>query len=155
MAPQYLFATEVLPDMYSEMEPLARAHYQEYSDRLAAAGVIVSPYNPRLDEYFTAARAGHLKTFTARYEGELCGYANVYLTSDMHNRDFIAQEDVLYVAKEHRGGLGRKLVAYGLGELRKIGVKRLSVSAVTDARVAILWGRMGFKGIASQMVYIF
>jgi L-amino acid N-acyltransferase YncA len=117
--------------------------------------VHVSAYNPRLDEYFKAARAGYLKSFTARLDGALCGYANVYLTSDMHNRDYIAQEDVLYVAKEHRGGLGRRLVRYGLDELQKLGVKRLSVSAVTDARVAILWSRMGFKAVASQMVYIF
>lgn len=151
----YLFATEMLPDIYLEMEPLARAHYQEYADRLESVGVIVSPYNPRLDEYFKAARAGYLKTFTARLDGELCGYANVYLTSDMHNRDFIAQEDVLYVAQKHRGGLGRKLVSYGIDELRKLGVKRLSVSAVTDVRVAVLWRRMGFKDVAAQMVFIF
>lgn len=152
----YTFATEVLgPDLYREMEPLAQAHYREYADRLASVGVIVSPYNPRLDEYFKAARGGWLKTFTARRDGALCGYANIYITNDMHNRDVIAQEDVLYVAKEYRGGLGRKLVAYGLDELRKLGVKRLSVAAVTDLRVAALWKRMGFVEVATQMVFIF
>lgn len=152
---EYTFATECLPDIYPEMEPLARCHYQEMVDRLTSIGVEVSPYNPRLDEYFKAARGGWLKTFTARLDGKLCGYANVYVTNDMHNRDLIAQEDVLYVSRDHRGGTGKKLVQYGLEELRKLGVKRLMVSAVTDAGVAILWRRMGFKDLAQQMVFIF
>lgn len=151
----YAFATELLSDIYPEMEPLARCHYQEMTDRLATIGVEISPYDPRLDEYFKAARGGWLKTFTARKDGKLCGYANVYVTHDMHNRDLIAQEDTLYVAREYRGGLGKQLVAYGLDELRKLGVKRLIVSAVTDVRVAPLWRRMGFKDLATQMIFTF
>lgn len=137
------------------MEPLARKHYAEMASRLSSIGVAISPYNPRLDEYFKASRGGWLKTFTARKGGALCGYANVYVTNDMHNQDLIAQEDVLYVAQEHRGGTGRALVSYGLGELKKLGVKRLNVSAVTDLRVAKLWARMGFKDVAQQMIFTF
>jgi GNAT superfamily N-acetyltransferase len=79
----------------------------------------------------------------------------VYITNDMHNNDLIAQEDTVFVLKEHRNGVGKKLVKVILEELRGRGVKRVSVSALTDLRVAKLWKRMGFKEAAVQMLYTF
>jgi len=73
----------------------------------------------------------------------------------MHNNDLIAQEDTVFVVKEHRNGVGKKLVKFGVEELRSRGVKRLNVSAMTDLRVAKLWKRMGFKEAATQMTYEF
>jgi GNAT superfamily N-acetyltransferase len=73
----------------------------------------------------------------------------------MHNHDLIAQEDTIFVIKEHRNGIGKKLVRFVLEELKTRGVKRLNVSAKTDLRVAKLWGRMGFKEAATQMTYEF
>jgi ribosomal protein S18 acetylase RimI-like enzyme len=73
----------------------------------------------------------------------------------MHNQDLIAQEDTIFVTKDHRNGVGKKLVNYALGELRQREVKRVLVSAMTDLRVAKLWSRMGFKEVATQMIYTF
>jgi ribosomal protein S18 acetylase RimI-like enzyme len=73
----------------------------------------------------------------------------------MHNNDLIAQEDTVFVLKEHRNGIGKKLVKFVVEELRSRGVKRLNVSARTDLRVAKLWKRMGFKEAATQMTYEF
>ena len=67
----------------------------------------------------------------------------------------IAQEDTIFVVKEHRNGIGKKLVRMILEELRSRGVKRVNVSAMTDLRVAKLWARMGFKPAATQMIYNF
>jgi hypothetical protein len=47
------------------------------------------------------------------------------------------------------------MVKHILEELRVRGVKRVLVSAMTDLRVAKLWGRMGFTGVATQMIYKF
>lgn len=151
----YVIATEHLPTVYGELEPLFREHYQEMTDRLKGVGVEVSPYNPRLDEYWKASNGGWLKTFVVRKNGEPVGYANVYVTNDMHTGDLMAQEDLLFVRKDHRNGVGKKLVKYGLAELKKLGVRRLLVSALTDLRVIPLWRRMGFKEVATQMVYEF
>mgnify|MGYP003335101384 FL=1 len=90
-----------------------------------------------------------------RSDGQACGYSNVYLTRDMHNQDLIATEDTVFVLKEHRNGVGKQLVRFILDDLQRRGVKRLLVSAMTDLRVAKLWGRMGFKEAATQMVYTF
>lgn len=151
----YAFTVERFSDTYSELESLYRQHYGEMVDRLAGQGITYSPYNPRLDEYIKAGDGGWLLTFVLRHEGVACGYANVYITNDMHNGDLISQEDTLFVLKEHRNGVGKKLVQFVLQELKSRGVKRLIVSAMTDLRVAKLWGRMGFKEAATQMIYEF
>ena len=151
----YVFSLETFRETYPELEPLYRQHYAEMCERLEGEGLVCSPYNPRLEEYFKASDGGYLLTFVLRHEGKACGYINVYITQDMHNHDLIAQEDTIFVVKDHRKGVGKKLVQYGLAELEKRGVKHVTVSAMTDLRVAKLWGRMGFKNLATQMIYTF
>lgn len=151
----YTFHLGRFKETYEELEPLYRQHYAEMTERLEAAGIPCSPYNPRLDEYIKAGDGGWLLTFVLRLEGKAVGYSNVYITNDMHNNDLIAQEDTVFVLKEHRNGVGKKLVKVILEELRGRGVKRVSVSALTDLRVAKLWKRMGFKEAAVQMLYTF
>jgi GNAT superfamily N-acetyltransferase len=151
----YAITIERFSDTYAELEPLYREHYKEMADRLALSGVVYPPYNPRLDLYNKSGDEGWLLTFVLRSDGVVCGYSNVYITNDMHNNDLISQEDTIFVLKAHRNGIGKKLVQFVLQELKSRGVKRLMVSAVTDLRVAKLWGRMGFKEAATQMIYEF
>lgn len=152
---EYTIAVESLPEVYRELEPICREHYAEMTSRLKENGIEVSAYNPRLEEYFKASRGGWLITIILRGDGKICGYINVYVTQDMHNNDFIAQEDVLFVTQAHRNGIGKKLVQFGLEELRRRNVRRLSVSALTSQRVIPLWKRLGFKEVATQMIYTF
>jgi GNAT superfamily N-acetyltransferase len=141
---------------YSELEPLYRQHYGEMKARLEQDGFRTSDYKPRLNVYFPAFAGGWLLNFVARTEtGEAVGYANVYLTQDMHNSDLIATEDLIYVRPDHRNGLGSKIVKHALEELRSRGVRRVTVNPVTDLRVAKIWRRMGFRDVAVRMTYEF
>lgn len=151
----YSVTMEHLPDVYSELEHLFREHYVQMCERLAGEGVASPPYNPRLDEYFKAANAGYLLTFVLRHDGEPVGHAIMYVTSDMHNGQTIACEDVLYVTPAHRNGSWKNIYKFGMAELKRRGCKTLTVSALTDLRVVPLWKRMGFKPIATQMMYTF
>jgi GNAT superfamily N-acetyltransferase len=151
----YEINVERFTDTYLELEPLYRQHYAEMVERLGGQGILYPAYNPRLHEYGAACERGDLITYVLRYEGQVCGYANVYLTNDMHNGDLISQEDTLFVLKAHRNGVGKKLVQFVLQDLKSRGTKRLMVSAMTDLRVAKLWSRMGFKEAATQMIYEF
>jgi GNAT superfamily N-acetyltransferase len=151
----YTFHLGRFKETYDELEPLYRQHYFEMCERLAQDGIHYPPYNPRLDQYTASGDRGDLLTFILRLDGVAVGYSNVYLTNDMHNDDLIAQEDTIFVLKEHRNGVGKKLVKVILEELKERGVKRVLVSAMTDLRVAKLWGRMGFKEAATQMIYTF
>jgi len=151
----YTFHLGRFKETYDELEPLYRQHYAEMCERLAKDGIQYPPYNPRLDKYIESGESGWLLTFLIRLDGQPVGYSNVYLTNDMHNGDLIAQEDTIFVLKDHRNGVGKKLVKVILEELKERGVKRVIVSAMTDLRVAKLWGRMGFKEAATQMIYTF
>lgn len=137
------------------LDPLYRQHYAEMQARLAQDGVPIGPYAPRLDEYFKGMDAGYILTYVLRFHGEAVGYSNIYLTDDMHNGELIAQEDTIYVVKPHRNGVGKALSQFILDDLRRRGVKRVHVTAVTDLRVAKLWQRMGFKPVAQAMTYTF
>lgn len=150
-----VFSLEKFHETYADLEPLYREHYAEMQTRLAGEGVRIAAYNPRLDEYVKAAQAGWLLTFVARIDGKAVGYCNIYLSNDMHNGEPIAQEDAIFVTKAHRTGIGRALTKFLLEELRRRGVKRGYITAVTDLRVGKAWARMGFKAIGEVMVYRF
>lgn len=152
----YQFSIESGSENLTEMFPLYAAHYQEMRDRLTRDGIETSPFKPRVDAYIAAWESGGLQNYAVRTEaGEVVGYANVYLTNDMHNGDLIAQEDAIFVLKEHRNGVGRKLVRFILDDLAVRGVKRAHITAMTDLRVAKIWARMGFKPAATAMIYNF
>ena len=151
----YTITLEKFKETYSELEPLYRQHYSEMVERLAGQGVHYSPYNPRLDEYIRAGDGGWLLTFVLRLDGKAVGYSNVYITNDMHNQDLIAQEDTVFVLKEHRTGWGRKLIRAVHEELEKRGVKRLNITTATDLRVSKLLSRMGYQHTAHAMTVTF
>ncbi|MEE8482235.1 MAG: GNAT family N-acetyltransferase [Acidiferrobacterales bacterium] len=151
----YTFALERGDKNYEELEPLYRQHYSEMRKRLKKDGVNISDYNPNLREYFKAFSGGWLLNFVIRLNSKPVGYSNVYITNDMHNSDLIAQEDTIYVHPDHRNGVGRKLVKTILHELERRGVVRASMTAITDTRATNLWRRLGFRAVATQMIYVF
>lgn len=151
----YTYSIEKFHDIWQEFEPLFRAHYDEMLERLKSQEIEFSPFNWRLDEYLKASYAGYFIMYVVRLDNKPVGHCAVYITNDMHNMDLIAQEDALYISKEHRKGIGKNLVKFGLIDLRNRGVKRLNVSAMTDLRVSKLWQRMGFKHTCANMTYTF
>lgn len=140
---------------HPELDPLYRQHYAEMQDRLASQGIPIGPYAPRLDEYFKGMDAGYILTFVVRFDGAPVGYANIYLTSDMHNSQPISSEDTIFVTKAHRNGIGRRLTKFIIEELRSRGVLRAWATATTDPRVVLMLERMGWRRAATVMVYNF
>ena len=151
----YAVSLESIQDNYAEMEPIYREHYAVMQGRLAEAGVQLSGYNPRREQYNTANKDGWLLHFVLRCDGKAVGYSNIYLTNDMHNGELIAQEDTIYVVKEHRNGSGRLLARFVHQELKKRGVKRLNVTTATDLRVSKWLERQGYKHTAHCMTLTF
>ena len=151
----YTFTLERGDLNYSELEPNYRRHYSEMQERLTQDGIACPDYNPQLERYFDYFQSGVLRNYVVRFEGKPVGHANVYVTDNMHNGTPIAQEDVLYVVPEHRNGVGRKLVKFILEDLKKLGIRQVHISPVTDLRVGKIWKRMGFRPVAELMVYDF
>ena len=142
-------------ELHPVLEPLYRAHYSEIQDRLKEAGSPVGPYNPQLTEYFAAMDRGTLLTFIVVESETVVGYCNIWLHKDMHNGEEMASEDAIFVLKSHRNGVGKLLVKFILGHLKSLGVKRVTISAVADLRVAKIWKRMGFRHVAEMMTFTF
>lgn len=151
----YSIGFEKFDDVWEEVKPLCCEHYKEMTDRLAGQGIIYAPYNPRVSEYSRANNGGWFLLIIVRFNGVIVGYCGLYITNDMHNQELIAKEDSLFITKNHRNGIGKKVVEFGLDDLRSRGVKRLLVSAMTDLKVAKLWASMGFKNAAECMIYEF
>ena len=154
-ARSYTITLESFTPTYAELEPLYREHYAEMQARLAGEGIPIGPYNPRLDEYRKAGDGGWLLTFVVRSEGQAVGYANIYLTSDMHSDVLMSVEDTIFVTKAHRNGIGRTLTKFIMAELQRRGVVRAQATTATDPRVAMMLERMGWKRTAVVMTYIF
>ena len=151
----YAFSIEDGAANYEELKALYKAHFDETQDRLVSCGLRRAIYAPNLDQYRDAWDGGWLLNYVARHDGEAVGAANIYLTNDMHTGALIAVEDTLFVRKDHRNGLGRKLVRFIMDDLEARGVERVLIDAVTDLRVAKIWRRMGFTDYSQRMVYHF
>lgn len=142
-------------EWHEALDTLYRKHYAEMKARLEGDGHKIGEYAPRLEVYFDAMDRGDLLTFIVLENGTLIGYSNIWLTNDMHNGELIASEDTIYVLPDFRNGTGRKLAKFILAELEGRGVKRVTISPVTNLRVGKIWERMGFKPVAQLMTYHF
>ena len=151
----YIFSIEGLETTYQEHEHIYRKHYAEMQERLLKEGVSLPEYNPRLDIYFSQNNSGGLVHYKIRCDGVPVGHSNIYIFESMHNRMRMASEDTIYVLPEHRNGVGRKFSKFILEDLKQRGVMQLQVTAMTDLRVVKLWTRMGFKPVATTMIYTF
>lgn len=137
------------------LDPLYRQHFAEMKARLTADGTPIGDYNPRLDQYFASMARGDLLTFIVLENETVIGYSNMYLTNDMHTGELISMEDTIYILPDHRNGIGKRLAKFILEHMRGLGVKRITITPVTDLRVGKIWQRMGFKPVAQVMTYNF
>ena len=136
---------------FAVIYPIWAQHYGEMEARMRKDGLPVSPFKPRTDQYIRSNEDGWLLVFLLEHEGEAVGYAQGYITNDMHNGDLIAQEDAIYVVPEHRHGAGRILLDAVHAELKRRGVRRLNITTGTDLRASKWFQRRGYKHVAHCM----
>lgn len=145
----YTITLENFEETYAEIEELYRDFYHEtYSDDS-------SPFNMLKDDYIEANRDKWLLHFVLRKDDIAIGYCNMWLAQDLRNGDLIAQEDSIFVSKQHRNGIGIKLAKTVIEDLRSRGVKRLIIAALDNTHAGRIWERLGFKRTAVMMEYNF
>jgi len=92
------FGLELLTELWSEIDPLLVAHYEE----LARFKDI--PLAPDKAAYATVENIGMLRTYTVRDDGVLVGYAIFFLRQALHySTSLQASQDVLFISPAHRG----------------------------------------------------
>ncbi|TJV42412.1 MAG: GNAT family N-acetyltransferase [Mesorhizobium sp.] len=146
----YEISLESFKTAWGELEPLCSTHYGEMQARMAAEGMKIGPFKPRLGVY---GESSHLLCFVVRKEGEAVGYAFIWVTQDMHNSELIGMEDTIYIRPDHRNGIGRRFTKHILADLKARGCQRAHVTIATDLRVAKMCERVGFKRSAIAMTY--
>lgn len=152
----YRVSLESYEKTYTELYALYEAAFTEIANRLKEDGVVLAPFNPLVSEYINLERTGGLLTYVLRdAAGEAKGFCTVYLANDMRNGELMAQEDAIYIMPECRTGVGKTLVRCILMDLQKRGVRRVIISALDAFGVAKIWRRIGFRDLATQLIYSF
>jgi GNAT superfamily N-acetyltransferase len=105
--------------------------------------------NPNIEQLEAAEKAGSLKIFTARKDGELVGYFAVLVHRALHYQDHVfAVNDVLFLHPDHRKGMaGAKLIRFGEECLKQDGVSMLFVNVKIHKPFDILLKRLGFNHV--------
>lgn len=137
-------AQENWEDVQPEIAELCVAHWEE----IALDKDI--PLSPDWDRYTLLEQAGHLRTYTARVDGELVGYAVFIVSPALHySTSLQAIQDVIFLHPDHRRGrAGMSLVRLSESSLRDEGVQVVFHHAKKDhPALGILLERMGY-GVA-------
>lgn len=88
------------------------------------------PYNPDEERYRDFALADGLFIVCVRQEGELVGFAVMYVFRSMHDQSLQAQEDVFYLLPEHRRGwTAARLLRAVEDEVRRRGCVEVNMQA--------------------------
>jgi GNAT superfamily N-acetyltransferase len=147
----YALAVERLEDVVSEIHPIHVAHWEE--TEVHRHGV---PLNIDYEYMINAERAGRFMLFTVRSpDGELVGNCMMYLTRSTHTKKLVAEEDTIFIRKDHRKGrLGIKLIRYVEDVLRAFGVTEIRVTVKTVNRVGDLLQGLGYRHTANQLVKV-
>lgn len=148
----YTVQTERFADILGELHPMHERHWLETEKH--RHGLLLNPDYPSL---LLRERQGMLLQFTVRRGAELAGNLRMYLGTSVHTRTMLAEEDTLYIAPEHRGGLllVLSLMRYAERCLRTLGVREIAVNSKLLNRADVLMRRLGYTAVALQFVKTF
>ena len=150
VAPEYrakrglTFQQERVSDLWDEVMPLLIRHKDEvchYKDFVL---------NPDVESYEAIERAGGMRCYTARLNGDLIGYCALFVKHNLHYRDSVqALQDVLFILPEHRGSrAGLKLIRFCEERLRSEGVQVIMQHLkLATPKTVELFGKMGYEEI--------
>jgi len=151
------FALEALPSVLEEIKPLACAAWAAGSE-----DATLFPFEPNWPSYLRLDEAGALRTFVARQDGRVVGYAGYIVFMSLHaQRTRTAMSDAIWLDPAHRVFCAaNRLLTFVENTLRAEGVDVIhtSVNAAFPAfgrllavrghrRVAEVYSR-GLKGHA-------
>jgi GNAT superfamily N-acetyltransferase len=146
----YTIQHEFLENVLDEIKPIHRAHWEETEGYRHGIAL-----DPDYDYMVNAERTGRFMLFTVRTNGQLVGNCMMYLTQSTHTRKWIAEEDTIFIDKEHRKGrIGIKLIQYVERVLATLGVTEIRVTVKTVNRVGDLLQALGYQHTANQLIKV-
>ncbi len=146
----YTIQHEFLENVLDEIKPIHRAHWEETEGYRHGIAL-----DPDYDYMVNAERTGRFMLFTVRTNKQLVGNCMMYLTQSTHTRKWIAEEDTIFIDKEHRKGrIGIKLIQYVERVLATLGVTEIRVTVKTVNRVGDLLQALGYQHTANQLIKV-
>lgn len=115
---------EFVVDVLDEIKPLLEKHYEEIAWRKDKIHL-----DPNYEAYSLLERRNMLFVFTARFAGELVGYAVWMVSQNLHYKSVkAAKNDIFYVEPTRRGAMiGKRLITFSEAELKKQGCNVISL----------------------------
>jgi len=139
---KYSFQIEGFEDIYDELLENYRLFNEE-------TDVYQRELNINKKGFIALEKTGEFKMFTIRKDKELIGQCGVYITHSMHNDDVLANEDFMFIKKEHRGGLLFYKFTKTIEEyLKKNKINEIITCSRIENGTDDLLQRMGYKKIA-------
>lgn len=147
----YVFAVERIEHVLHELKPLHEAHWKETESYRHSI-----PLNADYEYMIESERAGRFVLFTLRAPGkELVGNCMMYLTRSTHTRQWVAEEDTIFIHPTHRKGrLGIKFIQYVEEVLSGLGITEIRVTVKTVNRAGDLLQALGYQHTANQLVKV-
>lgn len=119
------FAIESLTTCWDEVMALGLQHWSETENFRRG-----EHFSPSYDRYIQCEQIGFFAMFTARSDGQLVGYAGIYITQSMHSQATIAVEDTWFLLPDYRKGRNAiRFVKFVESELEARGVTAIMMSA--------------------------
>lgn len=134
---------ERIHDLWEELFPLLDAHWREI------AHFPDIPLDVNIARYEQAEDAGVLRTFAARRDGELVGYAIYSVAFNSHYSGSLqAVQDVLFIHPDHRrSGAGLKLLREADQQMAADGVQAVYQHEKLAHPFSPLMERLGYECI--------
>lgn len=148
---QYTIQAESFRSVLDELKPLHELHWLETEKY--RHGLAMAPLYSAMAE---RERAGQMVQFTVREDGHLVGHLRMFIFQSQHTSTQVAEEDALFIAKEHRGGfLAIRLMRYAEAALLSQGVREIRANSKLSNRADVLMRRLGYDAVALQFVKLF
>jgi len=141
-----------------QQEPLAQAFADPDGQRLMAEECVMLGEQPEawrqmnIPLFERIEELGRLHIYTARSNGRMFGYLVSALGEAFHARDQCEADQVSFFADPSWPGLGRKLQAAAIEDLRARGVNRVLMFQPDATRVGLLYRRLGARQTGQRYV---
>ena len=133
------FQQERAQDCFSEATPLLKRHWSE------VAYLNGFEIEPELSTYELLENSNRIKTFTARVEGKLIGYAVFFFQRHLHFRTKIfALCDFIFIEKPYRG-FGHRFIKWCNDVLFREGADVLYYYVAKQYDYGVILRRQGFS----------
>ena len=146
----YTISLEDYNDTLQELMPMYRRAYEEMLG-FVPESLDRQEFDPWVEAYTLSNIEKTLLLFVVRKGTEAVGYCIMFVTRDVKDSQLMAYEDYIYLEPGHRNGLGKYLAKFIIAELTARGIKRVTVSVLKGTGLELVWSRLGFKVIATQM----